>query len=532
MNRGASSSRTTTRRGKRGAQRKGVRAGDLLMELTDRDRRPYVRPQHDKPRVLIETMRFVGEDRLTARDQAVYEFLVANARHAGIDRDAHAVRLGDLMAYVSETTPERIADSLERLTRTLVRYDLRHETTRVYGAMPFIIAQVTEDLLEGMATLEYTIPAPVRHAILAATHYTMLEINAFAGFSSRYSGRLYQRLALRTGRTWEVEPLELAKALNYRPAEEGLLWAYFWRRCLEPALADIAEHVQAFSVSFDPGKDLVRGRGRGRPVEKIRFRVSAVHQRWIDLKAAPLHRNAWHQAKLPDALHSDEELPSTLAIGKAKTATGWSEFDLLHGWRAMLDRVKKDPRGKAATGLEAWLLLRVLKDDGADAAFAFWAQAMWQSGERPTERREGLPQDGLVGASLEASRYSSFRNRPAAVRSATAAAQEPARDSPPPPPVRRSPPPMPAFLRKSAQAPATPTPQARPALQDSRVYRAQRAPDLPADMPRMEGGNVVAYEAAMREWLAARQAAPATAPDSPVPLSEIPVGTVVDDIPF
>lgn len=89
---------------------------------------------------------------------------------------------------------------------------------------------------------------------------------------------------------------------------------------------------------------------------------------------------------------------------------------------------------------------------------------------------------------------------------------------------------MPAFLRKSAQAPATPTPQAQPELQDSRVYRAQRAPDLPADMPKLEGANVAKYEADMRAWLAARRAAPATG--SPVTLSKIPVGTVVDDIPF
>ena len=362
----------------RGAQRKGIQASDLMAALTDPAEGMKQSPRVEKPRVMIETMRVVGDDVMTAHDVALYEFLLAHARANGIDKESHEVSPKDMMRFLEVRHVDRIVESLERITRTVVRYDFRDEEVRRRGAMPLILAELTEDLRSGTATLTYAIPAPIRRVVLAARDFAMLEINAFAQFSCRYTGRLYQRLALRAGmdeplrRPWEITPRQLAEELGFPLEKDGSLhYATFIRRCLKPALNDIDLHVERFSVRMDE----VRGTGRGRPVEKLVFVTSGTRKRFEETKAAYLSSRGVAAIRADDPRHESFELPGTLAIGRAVTRTGLDEFTLNEGWRDVLAKAKANPNGDIG-GMQGGFLLSVLRKNGVGAAFGMWADML------------------------------------------------------------------------------------------------------------------------------------------------------------
>lgn len=64
----------------RAEDRSGIRAGDWYKETSTRCRDLSDEPQVDKPKVLIESARVIGADRLTAQDAALHEYLLACAR--------------------------------------------------------------------------------------------------------------------------------------------------------------------------------------------------------------------------------------------------------------------------------------------------------------------------------------------------------------------------------------------------------------------------------------------------------------------
>ena len=69
-----------------GRSRAGYQAADLLLAMTEPSQKEEQDPRLEMPRILIETMRVVGPDDLTARDVALYKMLLAVARMQGIDR--------------------------------------------------------------------------------------------------------------------------------------------------------------------------------------------------------------------------------------------------------------------------------------------------------------------------------------------------------------------------------------------------------------------------------------------------------------
>jgi len=114
----------------------------------------------------------------------------------------------------------------------LVSYDFGGAIGTVYGDALLVIAEIREDLLADSSCLRYSIPEPVREAILEATAYAMLQLRLFPLLKSRYTAQLYLRLAgLATSpdhgptRRWEVAPLDLTRMLSCLLGEDGGLHA-------------------------------------------------------------------------------------------------------------------------------------------------------------------------------------------------------------------------------------------------------------------------------------------------------------------
>ena len=360
-----------------GRSRAGYQAADLLLAMTEPSQKEEQDPRLEMPRILIETMRVVGPDDLTARDEALYKMLLAVARMQGIDRERHTVDMADMLDYLEIRSVDRAVESLGRITRTTVTYDLRQENLRRRATLPLIIAETTEDLKRGTATLEYSIPFPVRRAILDALSYAKLEINAFARFRCRYTARLYQRLALRAGYSvrdpWTIEPKQLAEELGF-PVER---WHYgtFLRDCLKPAMADIDNHVRRFHVVWQE----VRGTGRGRPVEKLVFEPSEAVQRLDEAQAVEITRRMRMALEEADPVHSKDELPTTKDFAKAAGIVKRPAVELSEAFREALDDAKRDPSAPIGGGrrfLSGGMLLSTLRTSGPRAALSEWLRTL------------------------------------------------------------------------------------------------------------------------------------------------------------
>lgn len=352
----------------RGSDRRGWQAKNFLEDLkTDRD--VFI----DKPAVIIDTMRIVGDDLLTAADIALYEKLVAVARYKGIANKSHVISASDAMRYINVRHVSRLLDSLERITRTVVRYDFRTDSYQRRGSLPLLLAEVRDDLSAGTSMLHFEIPLAVRECILAARQYTMLNVAPYSRFKSRYASRLYPHLALRSGMTgehgkkWEVTPQELAEKLGF-PLQDGKLhYASFERRCLKPALKELDLCAYDFEVRMFSDK----GTGRGKPVELLRFYVTKSSKTLVRTQSQKLSYVANYLISSNDPVHSRAEIPSKLFFGKAARKHNVYDVDLIAGWLAALDRAKAYPEREVVPNLLGKDFLENVAKD-VNEAFNSW----------------------------------------------------------------------------------------------------------------------------------------------------------------
>jgi hypothetical protein len=388
-----------------GKERKGYRGGSLLAALAGTQAISVEGYEVERDARLVEGLKILGADKLTARDEALYQLMLAVAREQCVDSPFHRVDVGRVWEFLQsreekETIDrrlDRLQDSLVRLTQTVVKYTHRDQYGKTYGAMSMVSAAIHEDLQSGTAVLDYTLPDAVKYAVLTSFEYSWMELAAFAGFDSRYAPRLYQHLARRAGMTgglgkeWKVSPLELAKLLNYSVEKGHLHYASFRRRCLEPAIRDIAREVKNFAVSLTETK----GAGRGRPVVELVFVITDVAKPFHSYQAADVPA---HLAPLAAAgRHPVESLPSRLFLGRAVTLTGHTAERLHRGWQDALDAAKADPQGEIVPGLRGYEILQLVSWQDADRAFERWATAVNSHGSissaatRPPAVRTSAP---------------------------------------------------------------------------------------------------------------------------------------------
>jgi hypothetical protein len=112
----------------RGRNRSGIQAADFAAEAVHTEHPLAVRVE--KPRVLIETARVEGVDLLTAKDIALHEYLIAHARKQGIETPEHEVGVGSMLGFLGVRDIGRLEESLSRLSRTVIRYDVTDIATR------------------------------------------------------------------------------------------------------------------------------------------------------------------------------------------------------------------------------------------------------------------------------------------------------------------------------------------------------------------------------------------------------------------
>lgn len=324
-----------------------VQASNLEAAMRDSRELDRQAPSMPKPREMIEQVRVVGKDKLTAADHALYEGLIAWAQDHDPKVESHDIPREAITGYAGIDTTDALVAAMHRLGTTHVRYDIRSEDWRRRGTLPLVVAEVAENLKRGDGYVRYSIPEPVRRLMIKPKSYAMLEMSALPRFRSRYSSRLYQRLALRAGYSeqalgeWEIEPENLARSLGFAWTR----YADFRRNCLEPALADIRREVRRFEVTCRTVH--ARGRVRGRPaVAKLRFEFTPVIvQPLASLAKTPLSQDEVAFIERYDGRIETKHLPIAETIsrlvtyrrkahpaGRDLTAAALSEH-----WRAAVD---------------------------------------------------------------------------------------------------------------------------------------------------------------------------------------------------
>lgn len=367
-----------------------VKAADLMEAFRDPRALAVQRPESRKPKTLIESMRVSGQSRLQSSDTRLYEALLVAARKQGLDRETYEIALGDAAGFLGEPNLDRVRESVKRLGATFVSYDyVDGQEVRRWGSLRLLGYQGVDNLRTGTSKLVYWLEPPVRKELAEAKSYTLLDLYEVSRFRSRYGVRLYELLNLRAGyddgfrRPWIVAPKELAELLGYAP--KTLNYAIFKRDVLDPAMADLEQAVSRFEAAYEEKRE-GRGRGGGKAVA-LTFSVTASTRKTEGMQAARVSSYVYEQAYLARE-SGDADMPSSVAVGRAVTAHGQSDMVLWSRWHDAVEAAKSSAPGEAVDGIEASLLLGVLRTDGADAAFVFWADAVFGKPRAPAFIRD------------------------------------------------------------------------------------------------------------------------------------------------
>ncbi len=381
-----------------GIDRKGYQAADPVAAVTDANSAAAQAARTDKPTRLIETLDFIDGNDLDARDHALYEQLFAYARVHGIDKDEHEISSADMMQFTRLTDIKRVEKSLERIVGTRVSYDFIDEDSGVKRRglkTPLIVTESVKSLRSGSTSFTYSIPAQIRRYVAKSREWTWLEIGAFPRFKCKYTSPFYQRLAALAGteslRELTVTTEELAKMVGYK-MPSAFNFAVFKRDVISKILADISEHVRRFEVTLDTPKKSGVGRGSGRKISELTFRIHVYAASLpIETKASRVEPTELAYLNQMSGL-SESDRPSLLALGKAKAISHIEAVKLVDEWRATLEESRKNP-GFDFDGIQGFMILKMIEFDGVDKAFLDFVEIISRKDRLPSEMIASAPVD-------------------------------------------------------------------------------------------------------------------------------------------
>lgn len=255
--------------------------GELTSTLADKTI-SKVAPESPRPASLLENVKVTSVDFLTAKDIALHELLLSIAHEAETAQreaaeelsDTHIIPVNLVLRYLgSSARRETVAEALDRLAATKISFG--GKPYRLYERVPLLTSWHESD--EKRDYIAFSFPEPIRDALRSKTRYAYLELMPLSAMSSRYSSRLYRKFALvASSHVWSAtgDNLIILSATPSEVAEwvgldcDTAIMSRLRDRVLKFIPTDFAV-LRAFSVSFRE----IYGPGRGRPVEKIEFRI-------------------------------------------------------------------------------------------------------------------------------------------------------------------------------------------------------------------------------------------------------------------
>lgn len=207
-----------------------------------------------------------GQRALSLRAAKLWHLLV---KAAGVDlatSKSHSIPLSALYD-IGHMPREMRVDTLRELQSTLV--EVRVPSPKIKGGFRIIsgalLSHVERDE-DDRGDLVFEFSPTLRRVFANSPHWAVLSKRAVMAFESRYSLRLYEIIALRSGldrKTAEIFPLEDLRARLGVPVGKLPLWADVRRAALEPAIAEVNQ-LAGFTVRYEPIK-------KGRAVSAVRL---------------------------------------------------------------------------------------------------------------------------------------------------------------------------------------------------------------------------------------------------------------------
>ena len=199
-----------------------------------------------------------GQRVLSLRASKLWHLLVKAAGVELAENRDHRMALADLygsgIGHMTQT--ERI-DALRELQTTLI--EVRIPSPKVRGRTRVIseamLARVERDE-DDRGDLVWRFGETLRHVFADSEHWAVLSKRAVMAFESRYSLRLYELLALRSGldrKTAETFSLEDLRSRLGVPVGKLVRWQDVKAQALEPAIAEVNQ-LAGFRASYEPVK--------------------------------------------------------------------------------------------------------------------------------------------------------------------------------------------------------------------------------------------------------------------------------------
>ena len=321
----------------------------------------------DRPDQLIAAGRRVemifrpGQRALSLRAGKMWHLLV---KAAGVDLAAnksHSMPLADLyQSGLGHMTQAERIEALRELQTTLV--EVRIPSPKVAGRMRVVseslLARVERDE-DDRGELVWKFGETLRTVFANSDHWAVLSKRAVMAFESRYSLRLYEIIALRSGldhKTAETFTLEDLRSRLGVPPGKLVTWPHVRQFALEPAIAEVNQ-LAGFTVGYEPIK-----RGRAVSAVKLTWAVKAAPDRKAtkrELDAPKVGRSARRAGTVetvaapPPAVAAPPLFPPAggftySPVWKARYEAGWAATGRPHKDRPAQERVADHVRRIAA----------------------------------------------------------------------------------------------------------------------------------------------------------------------------------------
>jgi plasmid replication initiation protein len=201
-----------------------------------------------KPGELIDVLDMA----LTLVDRRIYNLLIANAWDRIGDDITHCIAKADIRG--THEGSERLADSIDRLMRTIVR--VRVEQDGRPAVMKVTLLSRTTEHDDDAGLLYYRFDPELRRIIQDSRVFGRLRKEVMFAFTSKYALALYEMGEKRRNmqfRWSEIFPLHELRELLGVKADELVTFGNLNAWCLKPAATEV-NALADFGVAFCPVK--------------------------------------------------------------------------------------------------------------------------------------------------------------------------------------------------------------------------------------------------------------------------------------
>lgn len=204
-----------------------------------------------------------GQKALSLRAQKIWHLLVKKAGAQLGDEVAHRIELSELWALGHLSFEARL-DAIRELQMTIVEVTEWKDGQCGIASGPLLsyVWRPKDD----QGSIEWRFSSALKLIFANSDHWAILSKRAVMAFESRYSLRLYEIVALRSGldhKTSEVFDLETLRDRFGVPVGKLATWNHFHLKALDPAIAEINQ-LAGFNVGYEPVK-------KGRAVAAVKL---------------------------------------------------------------------------------------------------------------------------------------------------------------------------------------------------------------------------------------------------------------------